>query len=61
MSACLFIDIPSEWEKVMTWSIATLQGKGLQANLGKLCLGACMHSSSLATKNYFGAQQQFEN
>jgi hypothetical protein len=29
MSACLFTDIPSEWEKVMTWSIATLRGKGL--------------------------------
>jgi hypothetical protein len=43
MSACLFTNIPSEWEKVMTWSIATLQGKGLQASLGKLCLGACIY------------------
>jgi hypothetical protein len=43
MSTCLFIDIPSEWEKVLTWSIATLQGKGLQASLGKLCLGACIY------------------
>jgi len=43
MSACLFTDIPSKWEKVMTWSIATLQGKGLQASLGKLCLGACIY------------------
>jgi len=43
MSTCLFTDIPSEWEKVMTWSIATLWGKGLQATLGKLCLGACIY------------------
>jgi hypothetical protein len=43
MSACLFTDIQSEWEKVMTWSIATLQGKGLQASLGKLCLDACIY------------------
>jgi hypothetical protein len=32
MSACLFTNILSEWEKVMTWSIATLRGKGLQAS-----------------------------
>jgi len=43
MSTCLFTDISSEWEKVMTWSIATLHGKGLQASLGKLCLGACIY------------------
>jgi hypothetical protein len=43
MSACLFTDIPSEWEKVITYSIATLQGKGLHANLCKLCLGACIY------------------
>jgi hypothetical protein len=40
MFTCLFTDIPSEWEKVITWRITTLQGKGLQASLGKLCLGA---------------------
>jgi hypothetical protein len=61
MFACLFTNIPSEWEKVMTWSIATLCGKGLQASLGKLCLGACIyhlwqqrnalvHSSNLRTE-----------
>jgi hypothetical protein len=43
MSACLFTNIPYEWEKVMTWSIATLQWKGLQASLGKLCLGQCIY------------------
>jgi len=43
MAACLFTDIPSEWEKVMTWSIATLRGKGLQASLDKLCLGTCIY------------------
>jgi hypothetical protein len=45
----------------MTWSIAKLRGKGLQASLGKLCLGACIyhlwqqrnalvHSSNLRTE-----------
>jgi hypothetical protein len=43
MYACLFTDIPSEWEKVMTWSIATLWGKCLQASLGKLCLSAYIY------------------
>jgi len=27
MSACLFTDIPSEWEKVIAWSIATVRDK----------------------------------
>jgi hypothetical protein len=37
ISACLFTDIPSEWENVMTWSIATLRGKSFHASFGKLC------------------------
>jgi RimJ/RimL family protein N-acetyltransferase len=43
MSTCLFTDIPSEWEKVIIWSIAKLWGKGLQTSLGKLCLDACIY------------------
>jgi len=27
----------------MTWSITTRRRKGLQANYGKLCLGACIY------------------
>jgi hypothetical protein len=29
MSACLFTEVPSDWEKVVTWCIAKLRGKGL--------------------------------
>jgi hypothetical protein len=43
MSACLFTEVLSNWEKVVTWCVAKLRGKGLQASLGKLCLGACIY------------------
>jgi hypothetical protein len=32
MSACLFTEVLSEWEKVVTWCVSTLRGKGLQAS-----------------------------
>jgi hypothetical protein len=43
MFACLFTEVSSDWEKVVTRCVAKLRGKGLQASLGKLCLSACIY------------------
>jgi hypothetical protein len=43
MAECSFKNIPLDWDYIESWGAAELQGKGLKASLGRLCLGATVY------------------
>jgi hypothetical protein len=43
MTACSLVNVPLDWEDILSWSANVLQGKGLRATLGRLILGASIY------------------
>jgi hypothetical protein len=43
MKTCGYSDPPSDWDLVVVWSAARLEGKRLKSCLAKLYLGACIY------------------
>lgn len=43
MNACSLVNVPLDWEALLSWGANVLQGKGLRATLGRLSLGASIY------------------
>jgi hypothetical protein len=39
VTECSLVNVPLDWDNLQSWVDTVLQGKGLRATLGRLCLG----------------------
>jgi hypothetical protein len=51
MADCSFKKVPLDWDYIEHWGAVELQGKGLKASLGRLCLVSLLHCNQPRTED----------
>jgi len=44
MAECSISNAPLDWDAIEDWGLKDLKGKGIKANLGRLCLGSTVYN-----------------
>jgi len=44
MAKCSISNAPLDWDAIEDWGLKDLKGKGIKANLGRLCLGSTVYN-----------------
>jgi hypothetical protein len=44
MAECSILNAPLDWDAIEDWGLKILQGRGIRASLGRLCLGAIVYN-----------------
>jgi hypothetical protein len=44
MSECSIPNAPLDWDAIEAWGVKVLRGRGVRANLGRLCLGSTVYN-----------------